>query len=294
MLRLKSFSNAFFHFFPGLFWGSYAERARELSITQPLVLLSFDSDTDQDAEASQKLFARLSALNIPATFAVPGAQLEKGAAIYQALKDQGAQFVNHGGGPHTEFRQGRYWSVGFYNQMSPLDVRADIRKGHRIFESVLGQAPQGFRAPHFGHFQKDQDLDLIHDELGKLGTYRFCSSSMSPRARRLGPVIPMNGLLEIPVTGTYAWPTRIFDSYGHLISKQDRRVTDLYAAKLSEALGQFREKEIPVLLNYYADPSHVADNSAYFEALEEAVDFGLRFVDFNQLLEMVNSEKVRL
>ena len=255
------------------------------------MLLSFDSDTDKDAEDSGKLWEKLNKLKIPATFAVPGVQLENGSAIYKSLHRDGAKFINHGGAAHTAFKDGRYWSVNFYNQMSSEEVREDIRLGHAIFESVIGEAPKGFRAPHFGHFQGNEDLALVHDELANLGGYSFSTSSLSYRSRKSGPIIRMNDTLEIPVTGSYEWPTRLFDSYGHLISKEDRRVTDQYAQKLRESIEQFSKREMPAVLNYYADPSHVASNNAYFEVLEEAVERGVKFIDFDQLLNMVRAEK---
>ncbi len=290
MPSTKTFSNFFYRVFPQAFWSPYSIRARQVGIIQPMVLLSFDSDTDEDAEAAQGLFERLNILDIPVTFAVPGAQLKHGAKIYQFLHKQGAHFINHGGGPHTEFHDGRYWSVGFYNHKSPAQVRQDIRLGHSIFKDVLGQEPRGFRTPHFGHFQRNQDLALIHTELNRLGGYAFASGSLAYRARRKGPLIPMHGLLEIPVLGTYAWPTRLFDSYGYLVSKADRRVTDSYAHQLLKSIQEFQQRGIPSLLNYYADPSHVVDNAAYFHVLEQVYSLGAKFVSFEDVLQLVKPE----
>ena len=287
MVGLSSARNMLFHLFPRLFWGPYSQRSEQVGINELLVLLSYDSDTDEDAEASQALFAKLRALGIPATFAVPGVQLRKGSKIYRELLEQGATFINHGGAAHTEWREGRYWSVNFYNQKSSEEVREDIREGHRIFEEVLGQPPNGFRAPHFGHFQDQAALALIHEELLRLGSYRFCSSSLAPRTRSQGPVMQMNGLWEVPITGTYQWPTRIFDSYGHLASKTARKTTDEYAHAWIGSVRDFQTRRIPALLNYYADPSHVAESIPYYEALEEARQMGVRFVDFDDLLNLV-------
>jgi len=264
----------------------------QAGINEVVIILSFDSDTDGDTEASVRLFSRLKALDIPATFAVPGAQLKVGGKTYTSLLRQGARFINHGGGAHTEFRDGRYWSVGFYNQKSDQAVREDIRLGHRIFLDVLGEEPLGFRAPHFGHFQGDRDLALIHEELETLGSYKFCSSSLAYRTRTHGPLIPLKGLLEIPVAGTYTWPTRLFDSYGYLISKADRRVTDAYAGDLLTSIRQFCAKGRPALLNYYADPSHVAGSVAYFETLKKARDLGVCFSDFHEVLLMAEAAEL--
>jgi hypothetical protein len=287
---ISSSRNRLFNLFPHLFWDPYSIQARESGLQEPLILLSFDSDTDEDADASLSLFERLQDIGIPATFAVPGVQLERGAKAYKALFKQGAKFINHGGAAHTEWRTGRYWSVNFYNQKTPHELREDIRAGHQIFQDVLGQAPIGFRAPHFGHFQDDRALALIHDELSELSTYRYCSSSLAYRTRTKGPVIQFEGMLEIPILGTYRWPTRIFDSYGHLLSKENRRVSTNYASKWIEAVRDIHERNIPALLNYYADPSHIADNNEYFEVLEEAKNMGVRFVYFDDVLDLVKGQ----
>jgi peptidoglycan/xylan/chitin deacetylase (PgdA/CDA1 family) len=287
---ISSSRNRLFNLFPHLFWDPYSIHARESGLQEPLILLSFDSDTDEDADASISLFERLQNIGIPATFAVPGFQLERGAKAYKELFKRGAKFINHGGAAHTEWRTGRYWSVNFYSQKTSHEVREDIRAGHQIFQDVLGYTPSGFRAPHFGHFQTDDALALIHDELKQLGTYIFCSSSLAYRTRVNGPVIQFNGMLEIPIIGTYQWPTRIFDSYGHLLSMENRRVNAKYASKWFESVIDIHKRNIPALLNYYSDPSHVAENNAYFEAIEEAKDLGVRFVDFDDVIDLVKGQ----
>lgn len=283
---IKGSRNKLFNMYPRLFWDSYSYQARKIGYREPLILLSYDSDTDEDAEASVSLYERLQKIGVPATFAVPGYQLERGAKIYRKLYKQGAKFINHGGGAHTEWRGSRYWSINFYNEKSADGVRKDIRAGHKIFRDVLGHEPIGFRAPHFGHFQNDEALALIHDELSQLGTYEFSSSSLAHRTRTRGPAIQFEGMLEIPILGTYRWPTRIFDSYGHLLSMENRQVGNNYASKWIESVRDFQKHTIPALLNYYADPSHIDGNDDYFDALEQAKKMGVRFVDFDDVLSM--------
>ena len=63
---------------------------------------------------------------IRASYAVPGAQLDKGAAVYRSLADAGAEFLNHGSRPHAEWRGDRYYGITFYNEMSTEDVQAAV------------------------------------------------------------------------------------------------------------------------------------------------------------------------
>ena len=197
----RTAANLFFRLFPNLFWGPYAQKAREVGLDELLVLLSFDSDTDEDAKAAQVLFERFNALEIPITFAVPGTQLISGAKIYKSLHQAGAHFINHGGATHTAFRDGRYWSTNFYNLQSTEEVAADIRLGHQIFVDTFAVPPSGFRAPHFGHFQVEQQLKVIYKTLAELGGYSFASTTTARTARAYGPVRRMESLLEFPIVG---------------------------------------------------------------------------------------------
>lgn len=93
-----------------------------------------------------------------ATFAVPGAQLASQAGQYRRLLDAGGRFLNHGGRPHAERAETLYRGVTFYCDMDDGGVEQDIRDGHRTVGEVLGISPRGFRAPHFGCYQKPEQL----------------------------------------------------------------------------------------------------------------------------------------
>lgn len=288
---LKTPRNLLYRLSPWLFWAPYVRRAKQLGIDGLYILLSFDCDTDEDAKASKNLFEWLSARGIPATFAVPGAQLQSGAKIYRELKNAGAHFLNHGGAAHTELREGVYRSTTFYSKLSPGEVEEDIHQGHSAFEEVLGEAPRGFRAPHFGHFQAPQQLDLIYSTLRALGGYRLSSTTTPGAARRHGPAFDVSGLWEVPIIGSYYWPLRIFDSWGHRRDRESRQVQDTYAWELMRTVQQLTRRAYPAVLNYYADPSHVVENRAYFRALESALNAGAKFTDYEQLLGMIASRQ---
>lgn len=277
---LKSARNYYFRFFPETFWGPYTRKAKDAGIERLQILLSYDCDTFEDVQASIKLFEKLSAMGIPATFAVPGAQLRESADVYRDLFERGAQFINHGGAPHTFKESGRYRSTSFYSKMSREEVVADIQLGHHIFEEVLGEAPKGFRAPHFGHFQTPEQLELIYKTLRQLGSYTFSSTTTAAVAHRHGPMQRLDDLIEFPIIGTYHWPMRVFDSYTHLQDKVSREAKDSYAEALFESANQLNKHSLPALLNYYADPSHIINSKAYFNALSKLSELGVRFVGF--------------
>ena len=284
---LKTARNLLLRLAPSLlFWREYTRKARAAGISKLYIILSYDCDTPDDAAAGVQLFDWLATRGIPATFAVPGMPLNESQKEYRAIHRQGAAFINHGGAPHTEFRGDRYHSVTFYERMAPEKVAADIRLGHQIFETVLGEAPVGFRAPHFGHYQRPEQLRLIYDTLSEMGGYRFSSTTTAAFAQLYGPLVAADALVEIPIIGSYHWPLRIFDSWGHVVDRVSRTVTDAYAQGLLQTVDQLIRRQIPTVLNYYADPSQVIGNPAYFGALERAQELGAQFISYAQLLEI--------
>ncbi|MEX2161704.1 MAG: polysaccharide deacetylase family protein [Anaerolineales bacterium] len=277
--------------FPSVFWRKYGRLARKAGINHLYIILSYDCDTQEDIPASAELFEWLRARDIPATFAVPGPQLKQGKDVYRRLQDLGARFINHGGAPHTKLMGGRYESTTFYDRMRPHEVKADIREGHQIFSDVLGHEPSGFRAPHFGHFQKPHQLGLIYDTLRMLDSYRYSTTTAPASAWRSGPIYAKGQLWEIPVLGSYYWPLRIFDSWGHRESKITRQARDTYARELTTTVDRLTTKRFPALLNYYADPSHINKNKAYFTALEYARDRGAIFIDYETIIALAESQR---
>src|SRR5215212_2912524 len=95
---------------------AYAEKAKEAGVDRLTLYLTFDCDTDEDAKAALELDPWLRARGIRAAYAVPGAQLQRAADCYRILKAAGAEFLNHGASPHTEWKGDRYVPITFYNQ----------------------------------------------------------------------------------------------------------------------------------------------------------------------------------
>jgi hypothetical protein len=202
---------------PELYWRHYSGRARAMGLDKLYLILSFDCDTREDVEASALLDGWLRPLGVAPVYAVPGAQLRAGADVYRGLAATGAEFMNHGALPHTEWGNGRYNSVTFYDRMSDGEVVDDIKRGHAIVEEVIGAAPIGFRAPHFGCFQSRRQLGLQYSVLRSLG-YAYSTSTLPASALRHGPVWNPGGIPEIPLTGSWRQPFSILDSWSHALS----------------------------------------------------------------------------
>lgn len=243
-------------------WRPYARLAREAGLTRPTLFLSFDCDTDQDALVLPELDALLSGLGIAHTLAVPGVQLRNSPAVYRALADAGLEFMNHGHAPHTVRRDDVYVSTTFYEAMDPRAVEDDIRQGHAAVLAVTGRSPAGFRAPHFGLFQQPDQLALIRRTARSLG-YAYCSTTTPATARERGPVFVQDGLVELPLFGTARIPHRIFDSWSYLEGAAPYRLSPDYARLGMETVDFFCDNDLPVLLSWYADPSHVHGQPAF-------------------------------
>jgi len=248
-------------------WVGYARKARALGLERTTLFLSFDCDTDEDADAMPELHAFLASLGIAYTLAVPGEQLRRGAGTYKTLAGMGLEFMNHGQAPHTARRGDRYVSATFYHEMPPEAVERDIREGHETVLQVTGTAPRGFRAPHFGLFQKEAQLALVRRVARSLG-YSYCSTTAPSAAMRGGPAFIEDGLVELPILGAARIPHKMYDSWSYLADPVRYRLSPGYARLGIETVDFFRDKGIPALLSWYADPSHVLGQPAFHALME--------------------------
>ena len=248
----------------------YAEHCRACGVDRLYLLLTFDCDTDGDIDVVGNLHADLHRRGIKAGYAVPGAQLSKAPETWRAVADRGAEFLNHGGRAHAEFRDGRYWPVTFYERLAAAEVVADIELGHRIVCDVAGVTPVGFRAPHFGSFQQPANLDLIYRTIKPLG-YTYGSTTTPTLALERGPVVDMGGIVELPTMGSYRNPTTLLDSWTYLTDRVHYTLGDEYAELFIETVERMTEAGLPGILTYYADPSHVHGQKPFERALDAIV-----------------------
>lgn len=249
-------------------WTRYLAGARAAGVDRLYLVLTFDCDTDLDIAIVGDLDRDLRGRGIAAGYAVPGAQLEKGRSEWRQLAERGAEFLNHGGRTHTEFRETRYWPVTFYDQLEPEDVVADIRLGDRLVRDITGSIPEGFRAPHFGSFQAAEQLDVIYRAVKDLG-YSYCTTTIPATGLARGPVVNGgHGIVELPTTGSYRNPTTLLDSWTYLTDRHNYALGDEYYELFAETVERMTTEGMPGLLTYYADPSHVFGQKPFERALD--------------------------
>lgn len=253
---------------PGSLYDTYRRKARAVKLNRLYLTLSFDCDTAEDAAAAWEVHVRLRDMGVTGAYAVPGAFLEEASSIYGRIAATGAIFINHGYRKHTYFDEqaGGYRSSFFYDQ-EPRDLVADdIRRGHEAVKAVIGAAPLGFRAPHFGTFQKPSELDFQYRLLSELG-YAFSTTTMPLLGLRFGPAFRRRGIWEFPLSGGSSRPLTLINSWGCFRAPDRVLGPDDYRR---ETVGMARRLSTgPGLLNFYVDPSHVVDQPIFFAAIAE-------------------------
>lgn len=252
----------------------YGALARAAGVDRLYLLLTFDCDTDGDIAIVTQLESDLRKRDIHAGFAVPGAQLEKGASTWRQLGDRGCEFLNHGGRPHTEWRGDRFWPITFYDQLADEAIVSDIQDGHRRVIEITGTTPEGFRAPHFGSFQQPAQLQLLYETLKPLG-YRYASTTLPSLGLTHGPFVDMDGIIELPTMGSFRNPTTLLDSWTYLTDRANFALGDEYYELFAETLARMTEYGIPGILTYYADPSHVMGQRPFERALDAVARFNV-------------------
>lgn len=250
---------------PTLVWDMYSRRCRKAGMKSSALILSFDCDIDDDIAVAWDVHSRLMDMGVLSAYAVPGAQLERGADVYRRIAATGAEFLNHGGRAHTYFdtELQRHRSCFFYEQQTAKDLEEDIRLGHEIVTRVIGKTPSGWRTPHFGSYQQPEHFEFLYNLLNELG-YTYSSSAMPVKSLREGPRLRGQGLYEIPLTGPYGYPFVNMDSWSYFLEADAQRQGEFSLS--CQQLAEFSAKK-PILINIYADPCHIAGNDRFFEGI---------------------------
>lgn len=249
---------------PEMLARQYGDKARQQGIDKLYLILSFDCDTEADYDVALDVHERLLDMGVWPSYAICGELLEKGADVYQKIHASGAEFLNHGGRRHTYFddKVQDYRPCFFYNQQDEATLIEDIDYGDRAVTSVLGEKPVGYRAPHFGTFQTKANVSFIHEQARKLG-YKYCSTTVPAYGLHNGPAKETSGITEFPVSGQGGDPFSILDSWGFIV----RNASPVsYKEEALRALKFYKQAGAGIL-NYYADPSHVAGNEDFFEVI---------------------------
>jgi peptidoglycan/xylan/chitin deacetylase (PgdA/CDA1 family) len=245
----------------------YREKSAACGLSGLQLFLSFDCDTDWDFEVVEALDSFLDERSIAVTYAVPGAQLERGREFYSAVAARGREFMNHGARPHAEWRQDQYVPITFYQEFSSEEVSADILRGHQIVQEVTGQTAVGFRAPHFGSFQGPDDLALIYRTIEELG-YVYASTTIPEKGLHHGPAYLNGGIVELPTFGSARAPLTILDTWTHLTDRRRYALSETYYELFAETIDVLTRNEIPALLTWYGDPSHAWQQTPFMKAMD--------------------------
>lgn len=269
----------------------YSDLSRRAGLDGLYFILSFDCDTVEDIGVVGQIHSRLLEMDVTPVYAVPGELLTKGADVYRRIAETGAEFLNHGYVEHAGFDEaaGIHVSTVFYDQLTPEEVREDIVQGDRAIREVLGVRPLGFRTPHFGSFQKGGQLAFLHGVLRDLG-YRFSSSTGPIYGFRRGAVFDCGGTLEFPVSGMWTHPLSPLDSWT-CFRAPDRRLTPQDYLREGVAVARHLSGAGAVgILNYYADPSHVADSGLFYDTVAEWSRAG-RNTTYGSLIRVLDHAK---
>jgi hypothetical protein len=244
-----------------------ARLARRAGIDRVYLVVSFDCDTDDDASVARDVHERLAGLGVTPTYAVPGALLRRGAHVYKGIASTGAEFLNHGGVEHTFFDEelGRHASCFFYDEVDQEQVQEDVEEGDRIVEEVIGRRAEGFRTPHFGTYQRPDQLRFLHGVLRALD-YRFSTSTTPRFGLRHGPISDRYGLPELAVTGVPEAPFEILDTWA-FFAAPNRVHSPADYLRQARILADLLAEAGAGVVNVYGDPIHVHDRSEFFEAV---------------------------
>lgn len=273
---------------PNLIWHLASFRSRNI-LDESSFILSFDCDTEEDISIAWEVHSRLQDMGITPTYAVPGELLKKGEKVYGKILESGAEFINHGGREHTYFdtHHQRHASCFFYDQQ-PLDVlKEDILQGHKTLQDVLGVIAKGWRTPHFGTFQNKHQLSFLYSILRGLN-YTFSSSTCPIKIYQHGSFFKSEHIVEIPVTGIFKKPFDIMDTWCYFASPTPVKTSQY--DKNAEDISMFA-KQHPILINIYGDPSHIAHEPSFFQAMK-VFSNNFKNMNFNQLMETYG-EKIR-
>jgi len=256
-------------FKPDCLWHRYGRLARYQLFKKLYLVLSFDIDTPEDAGVVLEMDKRLRDMGTMPSYAVPGSLLEREYKTFEVLLNRKAEFLNHGKVQHTVWKQEfrRYESCFFYHKLSRKQVKEDIEKGNEAFQRILGIRPKGFRTPHFGTFQEEDQIRFFHSVLKELH-YQYSSSTVPYYSFRYGPVIHRFGLFEFPLTGVFSRPMDVQDSWGFYGAPDRQWGSKDYLAEARAMTHFCQEKQAVGLLNYYADPSDVWNEPSFYQSVQ--------------------------
>lgn len=289
--RTGLLGNILTHKFPLPLWKRLSSLGESVGLGHSFFVLSFDCDTVEDAKVVLGMDARLREMGVKPVYAVPGDILRQSVDIYGEIAKRGAEFINHGNVMHTFWNEktDRYESCFFYDRIDDEDVVRDILDGDRTLKDVLGITATGYRTPHFGCFQHARQMQLVHDTCRRLG-YTFSSSAVPETAFWLGPVHKEYGLVEFPVSGSWNNPFGIQDSWGYFAAPGAVLGGGTYLEHARKMAEMIKAHNLKMILNYYADPSHIHDREEFYGAVRSWLEVG-ESATYSDIVHIVSSRE---
>ena len=269
---------------------NYSNLCKENGILNKYIILSFDCDTKEDAEAALKIVKWFNNKNLPSVWAVPGRRLEESLDTYKKVLSLGGDFINHGYLDHTSYdiQLARYYSITWYHEMSFAKVREDIIKAHNLMVNLLNVIPKGFRAPHFGYFQSPKQLEIIYNTISELN-YTFATTTVPKVGLKRGGFFPVNNKIkEFPVSGTFDKPQVILDSWQFFAAPERKQNENDFLAQFTKTINFFSKNDLPGVLNYYVDPSHVVESEIFYSCLLYSLNNGFEFTSYSKIFSLIN------
>ena len=251
--------------------------------TKNTFFLSFDCDTEENYKFYENLLIKLSKYNFKSIFAVPGSFMKKNPSLFQEIYSLGHEFINHGFYQHTKYFKNKdfYHSYFFYKNLPDQIIVDDILKGHDVLTKIVGEKNiKGFRTPHFGSFDKKNNLNLIYETIKKLG-YSYSSSTMPYRSYLQGQIYknPKFDIYEIPLTGMLKIaPFNIFDSWTVRYADNKKTFSNWDYFKIFESnLNYVIKNHTNFILNYYVDPRQVYHYKPFNKSLDLMFKYASNF-----------------
>jgi hypothetical protein len=273
----------------------YEKRLRQWALRSglqaPTFVLSFDCDTARDADAALRVQEYLHAHGMNAVYAVPGELLEAHWSDYQKLLGLGAKFINHGYRCHAAVspETGKPYSTFTYRDVEPEVWQKDILLGHNLLTRLTGVPPRVFRTPHFGEFNRPDDLQKMYSFIASMG-YRVSTSTKPVFGMVHGGVYDTGAqIIEVPLNGCLGKPAQLIDSWG-FISAPDALGKKLLVDELHKYARLF-EAGVPLLLNIYFDPADIVNEEDVLHALSFFSQSHCISVDSDDLLALSETIK---
>lgn len=232
-----------------------------------LLFLSFDVDCLCDSTAIPELCNLLDQKSISCNWAIIGKLLEENPDDYKPIMERKDEIINHGYSPHNSINsKGVYYASLFYHKMSFSEIEKEVRANQEAIHKHLGLSPIGFRTPHFGTFQKKEQLWQLYKILNE--NRILYSSSVHSLVQNVYDLQnnPHN-IAEIPFSTRAGSTMSIFDSWEYLAAPNRRRTPQQFFPHFKRIINYALESKNPILLNFYFDPSHVVKNDGFKQCL---------------------------